>query len=239
MSTPMTLAELVAAFREDTDDYGDANGKGQLWKDATVTRFLNEAQAEAALRARLIFDKSITLDATPGTIDYPFAALFEITRMEIWGIVTPGNPLADPVVLPVYTSHGCPITSISQDAMDRCYPCWRDDCRPPEFFIQNDTTLTFPSKFTTAFQARMNGYRLPTVKLASADDTPEINGIHHIYLVEWAKHRAYSKPDSEGFNPQKSADALARFEDYFGYRPSANQNERNESDRPHHTEAYW
>ena len=50
----MTLEELIASFREDaTDKVGP-----YLWEDETVTRWLNEAQDEAAVRARLLLDDS-------------------------------------------------------------------------------------------------------------------------------------------------------------------------------------
>jgi hypothetical protein len=70
-------------------------------------------------------------------------------------------------------------------------------------------------------------------------DKPEIHPQHHRFLVHWALHRAYSKPDSEIFNPDKAAKALKDFEDYFGYRPTANERKREQASRPHHVRAYW
>lgn len=238
MSNALTLAELVAIFREDTDDHGDLNGNGGLWSNALVTRYLNEAQDEAAIRARLLFDTTQTIDVAVGTSVYAFTALFEITRMDRWQIVVAGDPTADPVVPPTYALRGCKMDSVSQDWLDDHYPDWRIDCRPPEWFIQNDTSITFPGQFQHDFQARMSGYRTPLAKMAKGTDVPEINPTHHQLLVKWALYRAYAKPDSEAFNPQKSATALAEFEDYFGYRPKANQNERNQADRDHHVRAY-
>jgi len=51
----MTLAELIAAFRTDADDLV---ANPYLWSDAELTRWANEAEQEAALRAKLLFDAS-------------------------------------------------------------------------------------------------------------------------------------------------------------------------------------
>ena len=50
----MTLEELIASFREDSTDKLEP----YLWEDETVTRWLNEAQDEAAVRGRLLLDDS-------------------------------------------------------------------------------------------------------------------------------------------------------------------------------------
>ena len=46
----MTLEELIASFREDSNDELEP----YLWGDEAVTRWLNEAQDEAAVRGRLL-----------------------------------------------------------------------------------------------------------------------------------------------------------------------------------------
>ena len=50
----MTLGELIASFREDATDKVET----YLWEDEAVTRWLNEAQDEAAVRGRLLLDDS-------------------------------------------------------------------------------------------------------------------------------------------------------------------------------------
>ena len=50
----MTLEELIAAHRRDTDDLQP----DYLSSDADITYWLNEGEQEAALRARLIHDTS-------------------------------------------------------------------------------------------------------------------------------------------------------------------------------------
>ena len=52
----MNLAALIAQFRADADD----SVSPYLWPDASVKRWLNEAVAEAALRARLLHESSST-----------------------------------------------------------------------------------------------------------------------------------------------------------------------------------
>jgi hypothetical protein len=67
---------------------------------------------------------------------------------------------------------------------------------------------------------------------------PEINQIHHRFLVKWALHRGYQKPDAETLNPGKSAAALAEFEAYFGTRPDADARKMLYASTPHRNVCY-
>jgi hypothetical protein len=68
--------------------------------------------------------------------------------------------------------------------------------------------------------------------------SPEISPIHHRHLVEWALHRAYQKPDTETFDPEKSNRALKRFREYFGERPDATNRKGANASRPHRNLCY-
>lgn len=48
-------------------------------------------------------------------------------------------------------------------------------------------------------------YRLPLKDLDDADQKIEIAAHHHIYLLHWMKHRAFSKHDAETFDKTKAA----------------------------------
>ena len=71
----MTLAELIAALRTDADDLV---ANPYLWSDAELTRWANEAEQEAALRAKLLFDASTTavcqIAVLAGTTSYALHA---------------------------------------------------------------------------------------------------------------------------------------------------------------------
>lgn len=225
----MTLEDLIESFREDTDDRGDLSGKAKLWSDEVVTRLLNEAEEEAAIRKRLIFDETTpvvcqiaVLENVSGYVLHP--ALIEITAAFLHR---------------AGSSKILTLRATDRDAMDRDYPCWRTERRPPEFFIQEDTRIYLPGIVDRDYTMKLEGYRLPLVQMVNDDDTPTIARPHHRFLVHWALHRAYSKPDSEVFNPEKSVKALAAFEEYFGLRPDADLRKDQQANRPHHNIAYW
>lgn len=64
-------------------------------------------------------------------------------------------------------------------------------------------------------EVQLQVYRLPLVKIED-DNHPldEVDEQHHICLLDWMKHLAYLKRDSECYDKQASDDAAARFTAY-------------------------
>jgi len=218
----MTLGELIATFRRDEDD----NRVPYSWSDADITKWLNEAQEEACVRARLIFDDSsavttasLAADANSVAVD---ASIIEISRANL---VDAGD-----------TVHFLwPSDRIEQDRRD---PRWRETTGRPSAFIHNDKSVTFNRIAEADYTVRFEVYRLPSVPLADAADEPEIAPVHHIRLVDWVRHKAYSIPDSDLVNAGTAQSALATFEDYFGPRPQANDSRARNANRPHRVKAW-
>lgn len=214
---------LIASFRADTDDYAIP----PLWPDTEVLRFLAEAEDEGCIRGGLIFDNSSafctiaiaageqtkTLDALILSIDY--ASLTDAA----------GN---------VYV-----LNPTDRIEMDRTRPDWRTAARRPDGFIHDDKTLTLNAPADAAYTLKLEVRRLPLVAIDSADSVPEIHAMHHRHLVQWALHRAYSKPDTETLNKGKAEEAEARFEKYFGPRPDASIRRKQLANRPHHNKPCW
>ncbi|MDN5539966.1 MAG: hypothetical protein L0H08_23745, partial [Comamonas sp.] len=78
----MNLEDLIASFREDSSDEVEP----YLWGDDTVTRWLNEAQDEAAVRGRLLLDDSTpavtTIAVSAGQASYQLhAKVYEIAHL--------------------------------------------------------------------------------------------------------------------------------------------------------------
>lgn len=69
-------------------------------------------------------------------------------------------------------------------------------------------------------------------------DTPEINKAHHRHLVNWVLHRAFSVPDEEFVDPEKSVRALDNFEQYFGLRPDSDLRRMTRHDVPQVVQAF-
>lgn len=223
----MTLNDLMASFGVDADDLV----KPYRWKLEERARFFAEAEAEAAIRMRLLYDDYtadlVEIDVTEGVSSYPIdPRFFEITQAWLFRI---------------NATRGERLVGTDRDTMDRLNEGWRFDRRTPDRIIVEDTRVVFPCLVNADYTLKLHGYRTPLepLTITKPDRSPEIAPIHHRFLVYWALHRAYSKPDSETLNPQKAALALAAFTDYFGERPRANQGMRNQADRPHRTRAYW
>ena len=80
---------------------------------------------------------------------------------------------------------------------------------------------------------QLEGYRVPLSAMQNDTDKPEINQIHHVHLIQWALHKAFSVPDSEFFDPNRSALAEQQFTDYFGPRPDSDLRRITREDIPH------
>jgi len=231
----MTLEDLIASFRVDADDVPTSVRGGErdlLWKDAELARFFGEAEEEAAIRKRLLFDdyteSIVQIAVVPRQSSYPLdPRMFEVTKARL---------LATPNGAWIRDLH---ITT--RDELDAVSPGWRDREGQPSHFIQDDTRAVLPGIVNGAYTLRLEGYRTPLSPITEESDgstRPEIASIHHRFLVHWVLHRAYSKPDSETLNPQKSALALAAFEDYFGRRPDADLRKDWQASQLHHNKAW-
>jgi len=221
----MTLTQLIAAFRTDADDAAAP----YLWSDTEVTGWLNEAQDEAAIRGKLIFESSdtqicnISVTALLGSVYATHASIHEIVYASLTdssGVVTKLE-LKDRIEL------------------DRIKPDWRTCTDKPEYLIHQDKSIRLAGLINASYTVKLEVHRLPKAVLATGADVPEINSIHHATLVDWALYRAYLKPDSETLSPGKAQDALARFTDYFGERPNAQLRKDENANRQHVNKTYW
>lgn len=216
----MTLEELIASFRQDATD----KALPFLWEDETVTRWLNEAQDEAAVRGRLLLDDSTpavtTIAVTAGQASYQLhAKVYEIAHLQ-WQ--------------PSAASHRAkPVELVTREWLDRKHPGWRVrlDC-DALYAIQSEGALRLVPTPREAGTLVLEAYRLPLKTLAVDADKPEIHAASHAYLVYWALHRAFSQPDSDGFDPQRAATAEAAFTGYFGARPDADLRRATRHDEP-------
>lgn len=222
----MDLAELIAQFRSDAFDLEIP----YLSSDANVTAWLNEAEQEACVRAKLIHDTTTpavcTISVTAGTSVYPLHdAIIDITRAAF----TPAGSTSEEKLY---------LTDMVE--LERIYPDWRKYSDLPRYAIQNDTSIQLACKPSTDGILALECYRLPLANIEDqATEAPEIGRIHHRHLVQWALHRCYARPDAELFNPNKSATALAEFTRVFGLRPDADYRRSSQANRPHGNKAVW
>ena len=215
----MNVQQLVEQFRVDSLD----REQPYLWGEPEVLGWLNEAQAEAAVRGRLLLD-----DSTPAVCESAVAAgvvsyqlhpkVYEISHLRF---------------VSAATSQACGLDLVSREFLDSKHPRWRDHGPgEPRFAIQTETRLRLVPAPREAGTLRLEAYRLPLAALINPVDEPEIHEAHHPYLVHWALYRGFGQPDSEGFDSERAAQAYAVFERYFGMRPDSDLRRSTRHDEP-------
>lgn len=221
----MNVTELIAECRRRLDD----TVAPFLWSDAELLAHLNEAEREAALRARLLTDSTtanvavITLVA--GQAAYTVSPLvIEIRRAKVDG---------------QYHT----LTHTSPEALDRKYIDWETrQGDPAEFFEQSGQIQLVPVPRENG-TLRLVVYRYPLTAMVMPTDpetpgakvAPELPAEFHEQLVPWALHRAYLKRDNDTYDETRSNAHLAEFAASFGERPDANTRRKQREKRPRTT----
>ncbi len=221
----MTLAELIAQFRTDTDDLQSGN----LSSSDNITLWLNEAEEEAAIRAKLIHESVnvgvCSIAITAGINVYPLhATVLDITRADF---------------TPIGSTEALNLTLCDRIEQDRMRPDWRNTTDVPKEVIQTDISIRMGCIPSVGGTLKIECYRTPLTAMAQDTETPEIGRVHHRHLVQWALHRCYSRPDSEIHDPGRSALALAEFTRFFGIRPDADVRRSFSQNRPMFNKAVW
>lgn len=206
----MTLEQLLERTRNLADDV--VEGGAELWSDDILTAYLNEAQVEACIRAKLIEEI--------GT------ARCEIALVDGQRIY----PL-DPLVLDVMAAR---IRSCHKDldraAIENVRFARNLGGRPAAYAIMGDATsaegikLVFdrPAPTDTTDILDLHIHRRPLEPMEDPGDEPEIGLVHHDALPYWALHLAFLHRDTDAEDPQRAADMAARFTARFGIRVDAN-----------------
>lgn len=221
----MTLDELMAIFR---DESGDID-RPFVWGDELVRMWFNEAQKEAAIRARLLHESANPLvcqiAVTAGVSVYPLhAALYEIDHIAF---------------APAGDSRRYGVKLISREELDVARTDWRERTGQPEFAIQSDTSIRLAFTPDGAGVLHMEGFRLPVANMGFDFDTPEIHAAHHEKLIHWVMYRAFSRTDTEIVDLARADRANAEFSAYFGLRPDADLRRSTRQDAQHHIPAFW
>ena len=210
----MNLRAYIDQFRIRAQD----TAKPYLWPDDELAPWFSEAEAEAAVRARLIHDADELVfkagDNDP--VDLP-VGLFDIQYAELRA--------ADGTA---YELKGA-----SRQELDRIRSGWRTRNERPGNYVHEDKTLILTALPDQDYTLFIEFFRTPRNPMQNDDDEPEIAEVHHINLLDWVLFRAYSKPDADAFDPNRSADSVKSFSDYFGKRGTADLRRRQNANRPH------
>lgn len=218
----MNVGELIQLFRRQADD---ADGR-QFWSDQELVGYLNEAVQEACERAKLIEDRA-EATLTPGQSTCSLdPSVFEVKRV---------------------THAGRRLEESSVEELDRTYGQWESRTGRPRYFLLIQANASQPAQLRfvptphegMVIEATVVRGALTPLSATALDDEPEINARLHTRLLDWVLHRAFMKPDAEVFDAQRSATALAMFEQAFGRRPDANVQRKQRDRRPPIVRSHW
>ena len=206
----MTLEQLLARTRNLADDI--VAGGAELWTDEILTEYLNEAEVEACIRAKLIEEI--------GTVRCELAL---VEDQRIYDL--------DPLVLGVMAARirgeSC---DLDRAAIENVRFARNFGGRPRAYALMGDASdaagikLVFdrvaPPDTTDILDLHI--HRRPLEPMEDPADEPEIGVVHHDALPYWALHLAFLHRDTDAEDPQRSADMAARFTARFGVRVDAN-----------------
>ena len=210
----MNAGELIEWYREEAFD----KGKPPFVKDARLLQFASEAEREACRRSHLLIDST--------------SSLCEIS-------VAANEPLVefDPCIINIRRAKlsisTYSLSPVRAEEMDRVNPGWESHVGTPTTYVtdyQTNAIRLYP-KQQVGCLLNITVSRLPSSDMEGNEDEPEIRKEYHPALVQWMLYRAYSQQDSDMFDPNKSARALAEFEREFGKKASG-RNEVWQRDRP-------
>lgn len=216
----MTLEDLIRRFRVLAKD----TAQPYLWADENVTDWLNDAQAQACIRGRLIREDSMPsvcrITMVAGKATYALhESVYELINLRL---------------LPSNGDRARPIKLVSREWLDAEFPDWRDSPRPVRYIIQDDTSIRMVGSFDAGDMLLLECYRLPLSNLENDMDEPEIHQAHHEHLIQWALHKAFSIPDAEGFDPERTTLSERAFTTYFGQQPSSDLRRSSRHDVQHY-----
>lgn len=207
----MTLAELRAYVRERIRD----DLEPYFFSDPTLAGYLNEAEDEACVRAKLIYDtsKTLTLVADQAVYDLGASALsarfFLFDRFTLAGM-----------------NYRVLTTKVVAE-MDNERLGWEEaGSGIPEFVLMDQTPRKItlwptPSSDVDGVEVRLRGFRYPLAAMSADDDEPEIDPQYHADLADWVMARCYSTHDFDTYNLTLSKAHASDFDRAFGPRPDA------------------
>lgn len=215
----MQLNDLISRFRTLANDKVEP----YFIDDASVIDWLNDAVSEACIRGRLLHESQ----------DADVCGITVLTNQSHYTLHESLYELTSVVFNP-FGERAVDLKLCSEEYLDRYY-CdnWRTMSDMPKFAIQSDTGIRLVPSPVAAGNIRVEGYRVPLTELQLLTDTPsDLHKSHHVHLIEWVLHKAFSIPDTEFFDPNRAQQAYLNFEQYFGMRPDSDLRRQTREDTP-------
>ena len=182
---------------------------------------INEAQAEAAIRADLIYDSTssfCTIPVKAGVTTYKLDS-------KIYGV--PYARLIDS------DGHVYKLEGVHRDDYSSLEPSVFSKVKRPDHYRHFGRFIDLINVPDADYTLKLETYRLP-IDLTDSSSTPEIEEIHQRGLLNWVLYRAYELPDEDSSNPKKAGEHLALFTRQYGEHPEAATHKDKFVSRPHH-----
>lgn len=192
----MLASEIIQMAREDYLD--DTRGEN-LWSDASMLRYLNEAGRQVCTRGDYIFDATTPAitRATVTPTKNSFKLHKDITRIK--------GVFIDGVKIPKKT----------REEMDFHVKDWRTATQGQTVFIVSGRNVTITPLPVANTVVTLEVYRSPKL-IEDLDSEPELIPEYHRDLVYWICYEALSKRDADTLDGKKANEYLAKFDNVFG-----------------------
>ena len=208
----MEISELITIIRSDYlddtfsgwENASDSEKEDQfLWTDASLLRYLTEAQRQACNRTDFLFDdESYSVTLVTGVPTYSISS--KITRLE--NVSLYNKDVQHKSKLQLQTDH----------------PRWRTDSgisgKEASYFIRGRKIRFYPipDAIDNGQIISLDTYRLPLESISSSSDELEIPEEYHRDLIWWVLYEAYSKQDADTYDAKRADRYLAQFTNVFG-----------------------
>lgn len=206
----LTLERLIEDCREELDDAVEP----YLWSDKLLTRYLNEAVAEAAIRTRCIVETG-----------QPLISQIEVKAGQASYTLHPSVVVVRQALLASEPRE--PLVRTESQALDGHRCDWRTETGTPRYFLRDQMSrlvrlVPAPIKDDTLV---LTLWRTPADVEEMEDplDEPAIDSNYHGHLIRWACFRALNKRDVEQQSTNDADRNLAMFEQFYGARPTMRQ----------------
>lgn len=217
----MEVGDLISEFRTATGDHGTP----PLWPDKDVIRWLNEAQRQAAIRARLLRDfttpEVVTINLLTGQTVYRLhPAVFDVDAVGITRADADGNP--ETRRRKVNFDCWCGTEDVVSHTARSGWP--------DTFMLYDDASGDGYSGISIVLDRtpsqdggtlHLSVFRTQLEPLEFKTDEPEIAQQHHMGLVDWALFSAYKTRDMEGSARERAMLHNDLFTQTFGPMPTA------------------
>lgn len=190
--------------------------------DADLAKSASEAEREACVRGRLLYDDTSTF------------LTINVNPADLAALNTAVNPLVDEIDAGFYLASGSTrrqgLTICGLDWINQRDPGNSMTGQPSHIARVGARGLRLWPRPTTAGVLTLSAWRRPLLDMDTGADEPEIEAKHHDGLIDWMLYRAYQTKDAENgdaelsklhynlfearFGPRRDADAQARFREH-------------------------